>query len=715
MNKKISKTTAILSILMVSAFLVPSVTSMADAQGFSFETGSMSDAEMAQMPSMMSGYLANIFAGMSFLGPSGAALGEVFAILFENLLNITSFEPNTLDSVYMLNASYEDKYNSWTQDYGQSGYTEQYWLQKSKYDDIPGIDGYPYIEVAREGNMTVEYTAGASVVFLMWDNDLSLINTIDRIVKSIRTVTDKMEAYGDPNGWTDEQSQDVIETMISEVLSSVTYLLFHINDIITGDELIITNIITWETWNTTYSDGWSASSTLKQWTQSDPDEDISGLESAVISEAQSNGDDYAVYLLDTLETETTGQSKEWSTFSFNLVELWLKNFEIHINAQAIADGLAYVISEGVQGEELDPETGIAEIFQGLDIEMYLMTHSLFAWVGYNDENNDLTPTVDYETIVEGDTEWQAINDTEIEYWFALKDFDNPTFNQPQEITTEDGKEAVQWNFEMANVQVYPVPIGMSPGDALATSNPEEMETVEMGFTFIPDDSMAVTTEGYQDLQSGEETVQMGAGIIKLDQTFGEWNDGLGLNNPTKLAGLDFAVLFISTMLYFHVNINVEAIEEQTNQTAGLANESSWSAEGTIKVGNYEQTLPVAAVDIVGPEYDQGGDLFQAKTSLIPLVMMDYNMAGSMQYIDEQTPTQSFSADGYLEIEASVMIYAVSYHSFSENAGEAIVHDPTFSVFMQWDNPGFWAVILVVGSVTLVAVAAILITKKKNRV
>lgn len=69
-------------------------------------------------------------------------------------------------------------------------------------------------------------------------------------------------------------------------------------------------------------------------------------------------------------------------------------------------------------------------------------------------------------------------------------------------------------------------------------------------------------------------------------------------------------------------------------------------------------------------------------------------------------------EGALEIRFSALIYAVSYPTF-KSTGQKIVHDPTFSIFITFDNPMFWAVILVFGSVILVGVATVMIMKKKN--
>ncbi|MHA1339833.1 MAG: hypothetical protein ACTSRZ_06785 [Promethearchaeota archaeon] len=728
MKNKLSKSTLLFAILIVGIIIPAIPVAKADStvlqDGFNFSYDSQNPQEIAAMPTGMANTLAEIFGAMKFLGPSGAALGESFRLLFKQLENITELDTSLMQGLYMISANHTDEYYKWSDSYQNR--KETYWLYQKDYQGVVGPNEYPYIEVVRSGTVNVTYTAGASIVFILWDYDESLITAINRVITAYRNVQALIETLPeDPNQWDNNQAEQVYTAIVNEIVQAVIYLIFHINDIINGDELFITNINTWETWNVSTSPDFSTTVTAKKWTSSgsvvlNPTE-RANLEAAALA----NGDEYAYYLLTQAESEDGVISKDWSHFTFNLVELWLKNFEIHINASAIVDALIYETSGGSEGSPFDEETTVAKIFQGLDIDLYLITHSLFAFVAYDDTIvPDGVPSVQWADVNESGVEYQVITDTEVQYWFALKDFSAPTFNKPQLINTANGP-GLQWSIRLNNVNLVPIPVGLTPGDMSPLPPAENLEYIEMGFTFTPVRELEVDTSEYDDVSNAETEVKMGAGIIKLDQSFGTWNGGAGVvndgaSNEMDLTGLDFAVIFVSTMLHFHVHIDVSDVDTSFGEaglagTKGLVNESNYNVDGTIKVGNDKGTLPLAAIDIAGPDYQQGNppSSYPAKTTLIPLAFFGLNLGAHVQYIDDQNPNASFKADGFLEIQTSIVLYAVAYPTW-DGSGDQLIHDPTFSIFMTWENPGFWAVILVVGSVTLVAVAAILITKKKNR-
>jgi len=716
------------SILLFSTLIVGIISSTipvarADSMilqgGFDFKD----PKELKNMPSGMARTIASMFGAMRFLGPSGAALGEAFRLLFKQLENITALDTSAMKGLFYLSSNYTEEYTKWSESY--QGKKETYWLRQKDYISVLGPNAYPYIEVVRTGTVNVTYESGASIVFILWDYDESLITAINRVITAYRNVMNLLKSLPeDPNYWNEQQTKEVQTAIINEIVQAVVYLLIHINDIINGDELFVVNINTWENWNISTSSDFSTTVNARVWFTNGTNRELTPDEKSGLEElALSKDDKHAYYLLHDAENDEDGnKSKSWSYFTFNLVELWLKNFEIHIDAKAIIDAILYGASGGQEGSPFDNSTTVAKIFQGLDIDLYLITHSLFAFVAYNDTKilEDGVPSVQWADVNENGTEYQVITDSEVEYWFALRGFTNPEFKKPEIINTNQGP-GLKWSIKLNDINFVPIPVGLTAGDT-----PEEnLEYLEMGFTFTPVRELAVDTTGYENVSNAKTEVKMGAGIIKLDQSFGTWNGGAGINNDggsgeMDLTGLDFAVLFISTMLHFHLHIDVKDVEknlEDEGLTAshGLVNESNYNVDGTIKVGNDEGTLPLAAIDIAGPNYIQGipGTSYPAKTTLVPLAYLRMNIAGHVQYIDDKSPNASFKADGFLSIETSIVIYAVAYPTWN-GSGDQLIHDPTFSIFMTWENPGFWAVILVVGSVTLVAVAAILITKKKNR-
>jgi hypothetical protein len=97
--------------------------------------------------------------------------------------------------------------------------------------------------------------------------------------------------------------------------------------------------------------------------------------------------------------------------------------------------------------------------------------------------------------------------------------------------------------------------------------------------------------------------------------------------------------------------------------------------------------------------------------LVPLAYLSYNGQGKNTYQDENDETNV--ATSMLTIEYSVLAYAVAYPTF-QGSGAEIWHDPTFNVFITFAPKYFWGLFLVIGSITLAAVAASKIAKKKEQ-
>lgn len=730
MNKK-TKTTLLLTTLLLTVFASSMGTANAlpgtgGAAGFDFTN--LSPEELESMPAGLSAGLGQVFGMFNQLGPSGVALGQLFELLLGDIVNL-SVQDSEIPHVYVLNASRSTKTERTIK---LTNEPEIHYLWGDLFTAKPGY--FPYMEIERDGNYTVTYESGASIVMIIWDNDDSFINALQKIINAVHKTMKLFEEMGDASEgeWTDQEKTQAITQIISYVLDAIIYLLIHINDIINGDELITANIITWESTSVSYSDDFLIKKTFK-WGDNDGDfENDEEIDPTNVTSAFSALDDFdrknnrLRWIFEDAQ-DFAGMQKEWGKFTFNLIEVWLKNFEIHINVEAIIKALLGEASNS--GPESASPAGslggmpVHEIFQGLDIDIYLMTHSLKGFIAYNDTDGNGVPSVQHTTITEpsvgGNVQTEIISDSEAEYWFAMGNLDDVVWNEPK--LNEEG-DGISWSIRFNNPSLRPVPIGLSPEDTELLE--EDLEFIEMGFTFTPNLAEIVETEGYS-LDTTSETVKLAAGIVKLDQHFGQWNEGKGLNN-LEIAGMDFAVIFISTMVHFHVNFAVDPLSsedpaaEDLYEQAGLLEDGRYVAtsqnrHGVIKVGRETGDLPVAYVDIAGPEYEQGDPAVKhnASTVLLPMAFLAFEAEANAQYVDARAPEQSFEASGFLELQASVMIYAVNYPTF-DGSGDQIWHDPTFSVFMTWDNPGFWAVILVVGSVTLVAVAAIMITKRKNR-
>jgi hypothetical protein len=732
---KKSKTTMLTLIVFMSAIIAPGIATVngqTGIGGFNFDFDNMTEDQISEMPKGMASALGGIFGMMDGLGPSGAALGQVFQIMFENIWSISD-QDKLIPGVYTFNATVYEEEKTWTETYSNGPRDEIYWVWDQYESSAIGPDEWAYVNVSRSGSANFTYSSGAMVVFIIWDSDSSFINAIQKVIDAFIEVREIIND-ADEQGWTPEREQAVIAGIVGTILEAITYLLFHINDIINGDELIITNMITWETMNMTTTNDYGITKEVKIWDDWNLEDDAIVPQVDVdqwLVDATNMNDEYMLWLLG-LDGTQAKKDREWSRFSFNLIELWLKNFEIHINAQAIVDILTSgAMDAGLMEESPLGDIAIYDIFQGLNIEFYFMTHSLMGFIAYNDSDGNSVPSVEYTTIIEkddfgNDVESEVITDSEAKYYFALGSLGTITDNMPKLFTDpETGNPGIEWGIRFDTVYMAGIPMNMDPKDVDII--PEKLDYLEMGFKFIPFKETDVETEGYSNLVNPETQVRMGQGLVKLDQSFGLWNDGTGPANPDLAdPDLDFAVVFMSTMLHFELDIDVEKMseeelaEKESKKDAGLLNETEVysQASGTIKVGRETGDLPVAAIEIAGPKYIQN-DLnglvgeYEAKTTTIPLAFLDFDASSKVSYADYANPTQSLNVDGVLAIEASIMIYCVNYPTW-DGSGDELIHDPTFSVFMEWDNPGFIAVFLAVGSLALVAIAAIMITKRKNR-
>jgi hypothetical protein len=209
--------------------------------------------------------------------------------------------------------------------------------------------------------------------------------------------------------------------------------------------------------------------------------------------------------------------------------------------------------------------------------------------------------------------------------------------------------------------------------------------------------------------------------VKLNQFFAPWNapDGYYANSP--ITGLDLAIIYVSTVLHFELDIATQGQIPEEPQ-AILEQRHYNSTSHKLMVGDY---IGAAArdelefVDIAGPDYDYGNETTPsrstapASTSIIPVAvwLMEHERHDTY-LIEGGGEVSTFASDIRVQTELSVMVYAVCYPQFEDGSG--IWHDPTFSVYMTFQSEGFWALIVLVAGVGLVGVATILIKRRKDR-
>ena len=448
--------------------------------------------------------------------------------------------------------------------------------------------------------------------------------------------------------------------------------------------------------------------------------------------AEFYNDEFMLFLLDDSNflTKTT---QNYTTFSFDVIEVWLKEFQVSIDTEAILGALS-----GDEGAEYFGNKTATDIFEELRLEFYVFTHHFQNWYLFDDQKFDKdysnstadvqaqaiaavdngVPDVLFENIADpGDDPVHVITDAEVVDYILFRGADEWIFNEPV-YDTEANK--MEWGIRANNLGFRAIPMGLKDDQVnLSVAPVEYMEYMELGFSFEPTKSYDVVTDDYINAQ-GSKT--MGHAQVKLVQEFGRWeldDDERPFTPHLKNTSLDLTTVYMSTIFHFKLLIeNKEIVGAGETPSEGLLNESNYNKETHhIKVGDIDQELPLADIDIAGPEYEQTGFTngnYSAKTTIIPTVYAEFEGQSSETYTQNDTSTGQINAT--VNIEFSTLIYAVSYDNFGTGtytSGDEIIHDPTFSIFITTTNPGVIAIILVIGAVGMAGIAAVLITKKKN--
>jgi len=267
-----------------------------------------------------------------------------------------------------------------------------------------------------------------------------------------------------------------------------------------------------------------------------------------------------------------------------------------------------------------------------------------------------------------------------------------------------GSNKISWGLRMNNPTIVPVPVGVDLESYLGAAE-ESLEYIHFGFSFQPR--------------------EVATGIlyapIKLDQFFAPWNDNTTYYSTNDIADLDLAIIYLSTMLHFHIKVATIG-EDPEDPTTLLDPADDYNNEThTLKVGNYLGRAfrdELAFVDIAGPEYEYGVEdeglrsKANASSAIIPLALYEGEVDRHDTFQNETGESyQTFATDIQLNVSLNVMAYAVCFPAFE--GGSGIWHDPTFSVFMVFEATGFWALILLVAGIGLLGVATILIKRRKD--
>jgi hypothetical protein len=692
--KKINvKSVMIFTLLIASAVATPVMATGYGNDDDSYEFDQISGISSPDQLLSVFGGFGSMFSG---LGYGGQILGQVFEMLLMQTLSNFS-ESEIMPGVYALSAFQEKTING-TRNFSQYGPTYEYYMPPRDYNqsDIPTNDGYAYCEVKKEGMADYSVTIGGGVTLLIYDQDKSFITAIQKVINFIN------ELMGtNLNSLSNEDQQKLIRKGV-EVLS---WFLIHINDIFTGEELFAVNPITWQSMNITALPGFSLEKTWKVTGDSKVSPDDLNLTTAIGSTnatklldswnatAKFRKDSYMEWLLRPTD-EVSLAKNHFTAFTFDLIQLWMKNFEVHINASAIVNLI------GGSGP-----ADIASIFRGLDVEFYLFTHHLGGVFLYNDSNHDGIVSSSYNDVTVGNETLtiegvpvQVPDHSEITHRIMLGTVDDFKFERPHKT----GANKISWGLTLNNPTIVPVPVGVDLNSYLGAT-PEYLQYIHFGFSFEPR--------------------EVAAGIlyapIKLDQFFSPWNSDSSPSSNNNIDGLDMSIIYLSTMLHFH--LNVATIGENPEDPTTLLNPADdYNNEThTLKVGNYLGRSfqdKLAFVDIAGPDYEYGNEASRntapASSAVIPLALYQGEVERHDTFVSSDTSeVLTFATDIRLNVSFNVMAYAVCYPAFNDGSG--IWHDPTFSVYMVFEAPGFWALILLIAGVGLVGIATILIKRRKD--
>ncbi|UCD01033.1 MAG: hypothetical protein JSV23_09125 [Promethearchaeota archaeon] len=633
------------------------------------------------------------------LGYGGKILGSIFETLFLQGLNLTSHE--MLDNVFVLSANRTHRIPMGKYNFAAENDSREIYFAPHEYNDeatsMLGDFGHAYCVVEKQGEYNYTIEIGAAVTLIIWDNDRSFITAVTKLLNFFKQVLD-YQFLG----------RTIPVDLIRDGISLLTWFIIHINDIFTGDELFILNPITWQRLDIIPGEGFNIT---KKWYMTGNDMDLDPLADQTINSfgaagenllttwndtANSRNDNYMQWLL----TPTHGNVAEtiWTQFSFDLIQLWIKNFEIHIDIAALFDAVTGDSGGDAQGL-------IANAFKGCNIDFYLFTHHLAGAFLYNDTNSDDGISANYKSIMIDNSTVNVPNSTELTHRLILGTvnggfmFDNPNI--------DPSNKSVSWGIDILDANISAVPLGVDLHSYLNAPQ-ENLDYIHFGFTFEP---------------KANATLGAAHGLVKLNQFFAPWNHPESYGAKAAIPNLDLAILYVSTVLHFELNIATrqQALDSPPETPPELLKQEDYrSTQHKLMIGNYiggSAHDKLEFVDIAGPEYEYGSEssrsLANASTSIIPLLvwLMEHDRHDTY-VIAGGEEVSTFSSDIRIQTELSVMVWAVCYPEFEDGSG--IWHDPTFSVYMTFESEGFWALIVLIAGVGLVGVATILIKRRKDR-
>ncbi len=656
-----TKSTIVLTLILVSTIAMPSMAAAYDKP--------LVDVDEIQQGGLGAFSMQNVFGGfgsaLGGYGPGGQVLGQVFMMLFTDVyenLNMSQKMPG----VWVFNATTKKTYNTTIQ---LSGDSTHYLPKDYNVSGVNSTDNV-YCKVTKDGSAKLTYERGAGVTLIIWDNDRSFVDLLWKMITFVKSFSFDMETLS--------------RQQISQGIQLISYFFIHINEIFTGDELFVLNPITWQKMSI---DPNPSISITKEWKTSGGLNLTQPQISEITTIAQQRDDPYVKYL--TSGNITIDKTQTWTEFTFDLFQLWVKTFHINIDLGVVGNMLS-----NLGGGGGTPSMG--ELFKGLDIEFFLFSHHLTGVFLYNDTNEDNNLSVEYSNVTDSNGDPIKVNGTyvqvpttsEVTHRLYLQNASLYKYLAPE--VAADGK-SISWGFNITEVSVAPIPVGIGI-DTYNQSESYTLDNIYLGFTFEPN----VHSDRYVNAP------------VKLDQHFGEWDSTLPGN-------LDLAVIYISTALRFKLAADIDPV--QGNYLDSAKNDFKDGNE-TLSIGDYiggpfQDKLEF--VNITGPGYYLNGTHYNANTSIIPLGLWEGEMNRRDTFQDSSgTSSQAYASEIAVQVDFNVMAYAVCYPEFN-SSGQAIIHDPTFNVFMVFPpEEGILAIIILSALIAPFGVATVIITMLKRR-
>ncbi|MFX0037240.1 MAG: hypothetical protein ACFE9I_16575 [Candidatus Hermodarchaeota archaeon] len=634
------------------------------------------------------------YNGFKLFGPNGEILAQVFETLFNQSLSLDNYE--ILDGVYIFNVTKEKSYYG-TYIFGEDDQEFHFlsWADvnnDSINDFVDPGPGDSYCLVDKVGSFNYSINIEAYLTLILWDYDQSFVEAMKRILDFAILL----------------REQPSEETLISEQLKLITWLLKNLNTALSGDELFIFNPITFQKFDLTPLQGYNIT---KTWYNTGVNKIIDNDDFIIDPSFFVNWNATAGIVKDsrmqwllTNMSDTIPTTQSYTTFSFDIIQLWFKNLEIPVDLDAFLN------------EDQGTDVNFPDVVVGMNLESYLFTHNFKGGYLYRDDDLDAAVVVDVLEKVIADEKPDAVigGKCEVTDSMAFAYIGGYYFTYPE----AEGTDNVTWSIKLKDVQLTPMPLGIDM-DSYIQAYKENLTFIDFKIKF---------TKSVEEPDEGRINAR---GNVKLEHNFAPWNNGSG--SKKDIAGLDLAIMYISSIFHFKFDVDHQTLA-LVNQTQSDILDEYGKTNNQIKIGNYLGTGEnfLDFVDITGEQYilgqsaningdPIGGTSYEANSAIELSGLWELQGDAYETHTgDVDLINDDFAPDFRRNISHNIMYYAICYSNFSDHNAYGIWHDPTFHIYMTFSrkSANLWPLILIIMSVGLIGIIAIitiiLIKKKKFR-